>query len=408
MQPLGQRSRATLPRRVVLFYKRLLGPGGAERQFVEEYKFLRDRSVTVKVLAFEVREEALFGNRVPELEVIHAEDQLGAVVRLRRSLSRFAPDVVSVHSGHMEVYAATRGLGIPYVYHHNNLISMPYYHPTDYLQASLYRTGIARIVERTTRAESHLHGNQRYGLPKRAYIEAVALLNRAAIRGAKEIIVLSQQTAWEIEQIYQRGSIVVRGCLDPRILQYTPRLDVKRELGLDGKIMLLSISRLTLEKRVDLLIEAFARLRQEMGDITLVIGGKGDDEEKLKDLADGLGCGRDVRFLGFIPEGDLWDHYAACDLFVTPAWADFNIAPYEALALGRKVVWSTEMEAEQWLLASGLVFPAEPSLTALSEVMRRALKTDVDGRPDWTGYTWSRKFERVYESIWDSVGGGAG
>ncbi len=398
----------TLPRRVVLFYKQLIGPGGAERQFVEEYKYLHDRGVAVKVLTFEARQEALFGTRVPELEVIHAAGPVGRVVRLRRSLSHFAPDMVSVHSGHMEVYAATRGLGVPYVYHHNNLISMPYFHPTEYLQASLYRAGIATIVERTTRAESHLGGNQRYGLAKRAYIEAVALLNRAAIREAKEIIVLSQQTAWEIEQIYRRGSIVVRGCLDPRILQHTPRRDVKRELGLDGKIMLLSISRLTLEKRVDLLIEAFARLRQEMGDITLVIGGKGDDEEKLKGLAAGLGCGRDVRFLGFIPEGDLWDHYTACDLFVTPAWADFNIAPYEALALGRKVVWSTEMEAEEWLLASGLVFAADPNVNAVCEAIRTALKSEVGGQPDWTEYTWSRKFERVYDAIWDSAGGSAG
>ncbi len=49
-------------------------------------------------------------------------------------------------------------------------------------------------------------------------------------------------------------------------------------------------------------------------------------------------------FTGFIPSDEVWGYVAAADVFVAPATADFNIAPYEALALGRKVVVSDELE----------------------------------------------------------------
>jgi hypothetical protein len=71
--------------------------------------------------------------------------------------------------------------------------------------------------------------------------------------------------------------------------------------------------------------------------------------------------------LGYVKEEDLWDYLAACDVFAHPNWADFAIAPYEALALQRKVVWSNEMEKSGQVTGNRHVFPAEPTVEGLAQ-----------------------------------------
>ena len=44
-----------------------------------------------------------------------------------------------------------------------------------------------------------------------------------------------------------------------------------------------------------------------------------------------------------------------------PNWAEFAIAPLEALALNKKVVWSTEMEIDETLKEINMYFLLTPS-----------------------------------------------
>jgi glycosyltransferase involved in cell wall biosynthesis len=62
------------------------------------------------------------------------------------------------------------------------------------------------------------------------------------------------------------------------------------------------LGRLKRYKRVDLAIEAVARLRGEGTDATLVIAGRGDDEPRLREQALALGLEDAVRFEGFVTE----------------------------------------------------------------------------------------------------------
>ncbi|GAI56514.1 unnamed protein product, partial [marine sediment metagenome] len=77
--------------------------------------------------------------------------------------------------------------------------------------------------------------------------------------------------------------------------------------------------------------------------------GVGQKEEKFKKLAIRLNIAGKVEFVGYIKEEELWDYYTSCDVFAHPDHADFAIAPYEALALQKNVVWSTEMEVDEIL-----------------------------------------------------------
>jgi len=91
-------------------------------------------------------------------------------------------------------------------------------------------------------------------------------------------------------------------------------------------------------KGFDVLIKAMAQLPL---DVVLLLGGSGPLTGQLRELAQQIGVGQRVHFLGFVPDKLLPAYYQACHVFclpsVTPAEA-FGIVQVEAMACGRPVV----------------------------------------------------------------------
>jgi glycosyltransferase involved in cell wall biosynthesis len=104
-----------------------------------------------------------------------------------------------------------------------------------------------------------------------------------------------------------------------------------------GRPLILSVGRLSPEKRVDVLIEAVAR--QEVGDAVLALAGSGPDTGRLRALAARLGASDRVRFLGFIPGADLPGLYRLADVFAIASEAELqSLVTMEAMASGLPVV----------------------------------------------------------------------
>ena len=139
------------------------------------------------------------------------------------------------------------------------------------------------------------------------------------------------------------------------------------------------------------MIKAFAKLSKEVGNLVLIIIGTGSDERRLKSLARRLVCSDKIIFTGHVSDDELWDFYNACDVFATPAWADFDIAPFEALALGKKVVWSSEMSED--LRIHDNVIVADPLVDAFAEGIKKALTKKIDTKLDLREYTWENYFK---------------
>ena len=238
--------------------------------------------------------------------------------------------------------------------------------------------------------------NPKISLKDKAMLNTLAILNYLAVRKSKKIITLTDQLKWEIKKMYNKDAIVLRGCLDPEILSYKPRKDIKKELNLEGKRIMLNIGRLDPRKRIDVLIKAFSKLYKKYDDVCLLIGGTGEDEENLKKLAKDLGVDDRVIFLGYIPEDVLFDYYASCDVFAFPSWTTSGITHYEALAMGKKVVWTSE--ADEPVLSDPHVFVADPTVDDFAEALERALNTNVKGKTDLSQYTWDKYFEKVYNA----------
>jgi len=388
--------------RLVLYITGLAGAGGQERLLWEEEKYFRQKGIKTTVLTFSVDERALYDYRPERLEVLpRLQSRLSRVLALRRSLRRLRPDLViaSSYGDAAYLYLATGFQAIPYAAHiHGTLF---WFHDDLLKYAFIHRKAFSRIRDSVAGHREFIPAKPKCNLKKRLALEFRAVLVWLAVRKARKVIVLTDQLRWEVEELYGRDSVVARGCLPPKALDYHPRQDIRQKLGLGRQRVIFSVGRLDPRKRIDLLIRAFAEILPQYNDVRLVIGGTGDEEARLKDLAGRLGIGDRVIFTGFIPDSELFDYYAACDVFAFPSWTSSGITPYEALALGRKVVWTSE--ADEPVLDDSHVFVADPTISDFARGLSQALDARVEGKPDLSAYTWDRYFDTVYAAALEAV-----
>ena len=153
---------------------------------------------------------------------------------------------------------------------------------------------------------------------------------------------------------------------------------LRAELGVQAKIVLLSVSRLDAGQRYkgqDRVIRLVGALRASGHDIVYLVGGSGDDRPRLEALAREVGVDEHVRFLGEVPYATLPDLYRAADLYCMPSMGEgFGIVFLEAMACGLPAVGLAAGGAPDALLEGVAVDEA-----GLEAAVERALRT---GRRD--------------------------
>ena len=110
------------------------------------------------------------------------------------------------------------------------------------------------------------------------------------------------------------------------------------------RMELLFLSRVHVKKGINYLIEAVARLKEELCGYVVRIAGEGDAAyiDSLRTLATRLGVGEMIRFEGGVYGERKWQLFREADLFVLPTHSEnFGIVVAEALACGTPVVTTT-------------------------------------------------------------------
>ncbi|MDE1874306.1 MAG: glycosyltransferase [Candidatus Micrarchaeota archaeon] len=131
--------------------------------------------------------------------------------------------------------------------------------------------------------------------------------------------------------------------------RFNPRTSgeaMRRRLGIrDREKVVLYLGRASREKRIDVLLKAAKLLLKKRDDVSFVVGGTGPELEANKRLANRLGIGHRVRFLGFVAPEDLTKLYAASDLLCLPShhFETQGIVAIEAMAMGKPVVGSDDL-----------------------------------------------------------------
>lgn len=142
------------------------------------------------------------------------------------------------------------------------------------------------------------------------------------------------------------------------------------------------------QKGLDLLVRAFAKVRAELPDAVLRIGGDGPEQEGLRAIA-----GPGVEFLGPLDRSGVQSLLARSRVAVVPSRLEpFGIVAVEAMACGRGVVWSTNGGLAD--ATGGAGWGVDPTDTrALAGAMIEAHRRPVDpaaARVHAEGLSWQR------------------
>jgi glycosyltransferase involved in cell wall biosynthesis len=127
-----------------------------------------------------------------------------------------------------------------------------------------------------------------------------------------------------------------------------------------------AVSRLHPLKRLDLLVEAAARMRS--GSLAFKIAGEGEDEGRLRERIRALGLAGRVELLGAIGERELVEHYARCRaVFFAPWNEDYGFVTLEAFRSGKAVLTTLDSGGPSELVvdgATGLLSEPTPDAVA--------------------------------------------
>jgi glycosyltransferase involved in cell wall biosynthesis len=138
--------------------------------------------------------------------------------------------------------------------------------------------------------------------------------------------------------------------IDKRILKLEPRTvdvdtysPIKREKELyteklNGHTRILYVGRLSKEKDLDVLMQAFYQLSEEDGNVALIVVGDGPYRQELERTCNN---GHVVLFTGYLHGEELQKVYASSDIFVFPSTTDtFGKVVLEAQASGLPAIVS--------------------------------------------------------------------
>lgn len=115
---------------------------------------------------------------------------------------------------------------------------------------------------------------------------------------------------------------------------------LRKELLGAKRFLLCTVSRLSREKELDVLLRSMAALKERVGDVfRLVVIGEGPERTSLETLRDRLGLAENVKFIGTVENARLAEYHRASDLFLFTSHSETQgIVLLEAMAAGRPVV----------------------------------------------------------------------
>ena len=203
----------------------------------------------------------------------------------------------------------------------------------------LFAAPLAAALAALTRSPMwlQLHGVEAWPTPGAAI--------RRAARRARLITSVSRHTRdcalrWcDIDPARVR---VLPNTVDPRFAPGSAPEALRRRFALEGRRVLLTVSRLASAERYkghDRIIAAMPKILSCRPDAIYLIAGEGDDRARLQALARETGMAAHVRFAGQVSADDLPNVYRLADAFAMPSTGEgFGIAFLEAAASGLPIV----------------------------------------------------------------------
>ena len=214
------------------------------------------------------------------------------------------------------------------------------------------------------------HQRQKWGKLASAYI---MLGEKAAVRHAHSIIVLSKGVQDYFRETYGRKTVMIPNGIDPA--EPRPASEITKQFGLGSRDYILFLGRLVPEKGIHYLIEAYRRLHTDKK--LVIAGGTSDTDDYVKKLHEMAGDDPSIVFTGFQQGQVLEELYSNAFLYILPSDLEgMPLTLLEAMNYGCCCVTSDIGECADVMDGCGITFPR-----GNVEALREALQ-DLCDHPD--------------------------
>ncbi|MEM9347273.1 MAG: glycosyltransferase family 4 protein [Planctomycetota bacterium] len=157
-------------------------------------------------------------------------------------------------------------------------------------------------------------------------------------------------SGWDPKRIYTASNTIDQNPIQEARNYWLDRPEdlnqFKQENKLDQGHVIIFVSRLDPENRLDLLIQSLPALCKQFAALQTIVIGKGDEERRrLSDIAELLGVSQSIRFLGPIyNEQELAPWMISADLFCYPA--NIGLSILHAFGYGLPVITSDKTSSQ--------------------------------------------------------------
>lgn len=174
-----------------------------------------------------------------------------------------------------------------------------------------------------------------------------------------DVMIATSKTVQErIKKYYSRDSGIIYPPVGLDPFDTSPiRISEVKNTG-----FFLIVGRLVPYKRVDLVIEAFNRLKKP-----LIIVGTGSEEARLKRMA-----GNYIKFVGQLTDSQLANYYSSSKALIFPQEEDFGIVAIEAQSAGKPVIAFNKGGARETVIPgkTGLFFSRQTPGDLISAIKK--------------------------------------
>jgi len=190
---------------------------------------------------------------------------------------------------------------------------------------------------------------------------------------------------------------------------------IRRELGLEGKKIIVSVGRLVHRKGQDFLIEALPIIAEKIPNVHLLLVGEGPYRSELEKRANSLGVRERITFIGRVQYAELPEYICVGDIFAMPSRSrlagleveGLGIVYLEASACGLPVIGGVSGGAPDAVIEGETGFSVDgKSATAIAQAAIHLLENPefatqlgAQGRDwivsQWRWEIWSETFNKL-------------
>jgi len=219
----------------------------------------------------------------------------------------------------------------------------------DIIQSEEYYQPASRISLNYARRNNipliiNVRRNHIKGLFERGFFMVANPLSRRVVSECDRLICLTEAGRKLLlgffPDIGEDKVLVIPNSIDPTVFDGSRGERFREKYGILDRPMVLCVSRIQPQKRIDLLVKIFHKVKRELSNAVLVVIGPWNDNEKKKidDILKGLHLD-DVVMTGGLDYNLVKDAYAASDVVVlTSEFEPFGYCLLEAMSASKPVV----------------------------------------------------------------------